>query len=109
MMNIFNSKIWGTTVTQNDKDHLCESHTVREYCLTWPINYADEFGNLVSIAITYCSKDQKEAIKKFAAWKQEMNSSENRSVVLSGMIDLSNLKPKAKSSRHVMCFYYELT
>jgi hypothetical protein len=103
MLNLFNSKIWGPSLTQNDKEHLCDSATVREYCISWPLKYEDEFGNLAQIAVQYCSKDAKDAIKKYNAYWKKQNSSENRSVVLSGMVDLSTLKPKVKSSRQVIC------
>jgi hypothetical protein len=108
MLNIFHSNIWGPDITQNDKDHFCESAAVREFCILWPIKYEDEFSHLVATCIQYCSKDAKEALKKFKAYCNKMNSSENKSVVLSGLVDLINLTKKPKSSRHVIIFYHEL-
>lgn len=102
MAGVFRSNDWGPKITQADRDHVTESAQVRQYCVDWPVDNEDFFGNNCLLMMTLCSGDEAAAsyaAKEYAAYLKVEAKSVNREVELSGAVDLTNLPSKPKSTR----------
>ena len=83
---------WGSLV-QADRDHLCIRADVRQYCIAWPQGNAAKFSDIFIMVSNLASGRVGTVWKKWRAYlkREEVD----RSVVLSGDVDIEGLKNKS--------------
>jgi hypothetical protein len=109
MVNLFGSTIWGPRVNRDDARHMAESAQVRDFCITWPLQHEEEFGNLVGTISKFCTGKSREAQMLYDAYRKHENSSEIQEVSLSGTVDLRDLPARQKNSRQVLQLLCHMT